>query len=242
MTCNDNVPPIAAGKRSGDIKDKYVLGEVLGEGQFGKARKCTSKATGKVYACKTVSKRKLHHAEDVEDLRREVQIMNHLAGHPNIVKIFDTFEDTKDVHIVMELCTGGELFERIIQEKKYSEKKAADMCRTIVEAVTHMHQMGVMHRDLKPEVMPLPRRAMATLPDRLCSLALSFPLPLHSALFFMLSVHSLISPLPSIVGSPSLPHVFRHPPISVAHAGISAHILNVPLSGMAHVSTDAPYH
>jgi len=144
-------PTFVLGKKSGDIKDKYVLGDVLGEGQFGKARKCTSKATGQVFACKTIPKRKLHHPEDVEDLRREVQIMNHLAGHPNIVKIYDTFEDSKEVHIVMELCTGGELFERIIQEKKYSEKKAADMCRTIVEAVSHMHQMGVMHRDLKPE-------------------------------------------------------------------------------------------
>jgi len=144
-------PTFVLGKKTGDIKDKYTLGEVLGEGQFGKARKCTSKATNQTYACKTVSKRKLHHEEDVEDLRREVQIMNHLAGHPSIVKIFDTFEDSKDVHIVMEICSGGELFERIIQEKKYSEKKAADMCRTIVEAVTHMHQMGVMHRDLKPE-------------------------------------------------------------------------------------------
>jgi len=144
-------PTFVLGKRTPPLTDKYTIGEVLGEGQFGKARAVTSKATGKKYACKTISKRKLQHPDDVGDLRREVQIMQHLAGHPSIVKVFDTFEDSKDVHIIMELCTGGELFERIVQEKKYTEKKAADLARTICEAVSHMHQMGVIHRDLKPE-------------------------------------------------------------------------------------------
>ena len=144
-------PTYVFGKRSGSVTDKYVFGETLGGGQFGKARLVTSKATGEVLACKTLSKRKLTHPDDVEDVRREVKVMSHLAGHFHVVKIYDTFEDAKDCHIIMEICTGGELFERMLQEKKYTEKRAADMVRVIMETIDYMHQMGVIHRDLKPE-------------------------------------------------------------------------------------------
>lgn len=89
--------------------------------------------------------------EDIEDVRREVQIMKHLAGHPNIVTMVNTFEDRYNVHIVMELCSGGELFDRIVDRGHYSEKSAAELIRTIVGVVAHCHNMSVFHRDLKPE-------------------------------------------------------------------------------------------
>ncbi|CAG9464081.1 unnamed protein product [Pedinophyceae sp. YPF-701] len=144
-------PTFVLGKNTGELKAFYNLGAKLGEGQFGIARQAVCKKTGRTMACKTIEKRKLACVEDVEDVRREVQIMNHLAGHSNIVKIEDSFEDRRAVHIVMEMCSGGELFDRIVEAKHYSEKKAADMARTIVEAVAYMHDMGVIHRDLKPE-------------------------------------------------------------------------------------------
>lgn len=89
--------------------------------------------------------------EDIEDVRREVQIMHHLNGHPNIVKLMGAYEDKHDVHLVLELCSGGELFDRIVAKGHYSEKDAAECCRTILKVVAHCHAMGVMHRDLKPE-------------------------------------------------------------------------------------------
>ncbi|KAK4380678.1 hypothetical protein RND71_002540 [Anisodus tanguticus] len=94
---------------------------------------------------------KLNTEEDMEDVRREIQIMHHLAGHPSVVQIVGAYEDAVAVHVVMELCSGGELFDRILQRGHYSEKKAAELARVIVGVVEACHSMGVMHRDLKPE-------------------------------------------------------------------------------------------
>ncbi|KAM7502523.1 hypothetical protein LguiB_001427 [Lonicera macranthoides] len=77
--------------------------------------------------------------------------MNHLPKHLNIVSIKDTFEDDSAVHIVMELCEGGELLDRIENRGHYTERAAASVMRTIVEVVQICHRHGVMHRDLKPE-------------------------------------------------------------------------------------------
>ncbi|KAI5080044.1 hypothetical protein GOP47_0005523 [Adiantum capillus-veneris] len=101
-----------------EVRDTYSLGRELGRGQFGVTRLCTNKATGELFACKSISKRKLTHKEDIEDVRREVQIMHHLTGHPNIVELKGSYEDKNAVHLVMELCAGGELFDRIIAKGK----------------------------------------------------------------------------------------------------------------------------
>ncbi|KAF9601985.1 hypothetical protein IFM89_024531 [Coptis chinensis] len=77
--------------------------------------------------------------------------MHHLSGHKYIVSIKGAYEDSLYVHIVMELCGGGELFDRIIQRGHYSERKAAELTRIIVGVVETCHSLGVMHRDLKPE-------------------------------------------------------------------------------------------
>lgn len=145
-----------------DVTTLYNLGRVLGRGQFGVTRLAEEKGSGEKYACKSISKRKLTYAmkcttscestprysskEDIEDVRREVQIMHHLAGDPNVVKLKGAYEDKSAVHLVMELCAGGELFDRIVAKGSYSEKDAAAMCRTIVKVVAHCHRMGIIHR------------------------------------------------------------------------------------------------
>ncbi|CAL5066972.1 unnamed protein product [Urochloa decumbens] len=133
------------------LKDIYTLGKKLGQGQFGTTYQCVEKETGKQFACKSIAKRKLVTDEDVEDVRREIQIMHHLSGHPNVVSIVGAYEDAVAVHLVMELCAGGELFDRIIQRGHYSEKAAAQLARVIIGVVEACHSLGVMHRDLKPE-------------------------------------------------------------------------------------------
>ncbi|CAN1755506.1 Calcium-dependent protein kinase 8 [Linum perenne] len=134
-----------------DITAHYDLGRELGRGEFGVTYLSTEMTTGDKYACKSISKKKLRTAIDVEDVRREVEIMKHLPHHPNIVSIKDTYEDDSAVHIVMELCEGGELFDRIVARGHYTERAAAAVMRTIVEVVQMCHKHGVMHRDLKPE-------------------------------------------------------------------------------------------
>lgn len=138
-------------RKTGLIKEYYNLGMELGQGQYGTTFLCSEKDTGKKYACKSIAKEKLLVDDDVEDVRREIQIMHHLAGSPNVISIEGAYEDSVAVHVVMELCAGGELFDRIVERGHYTERKAAKLARTIVSAVETCHSLGVMHRDLKPE-------------------------------------------------------------------------------------------
>ncbi|OIT01584.1 PREDICTED: calcium-dependent protein kinase 17-like isoform X1 [Nicotiana attenuata] len=139
------------GRPMEDVRTTYTIGKELGRGQFGVTHLCTHKQSGEQFACKTIAKRKLVNKEDIEDVRREVQIMHHLTGQPNIVELKGAYEDKHSVHLVMELCAGGELFDRIIAKGHYTERAAASLLRTIVQIVHTCHSMGVIHRDLKPE-------------------------------------------------------------------------------------------
>lgn len=118
-----------------DLSVQYDLGRELGRGEFGVTYLCTDVNTGEKYACKSISKTKLRTAVDIDDVRREVEIMKHLPRHPNVVSLKNTYEDDGAVHIVMELCEGGELFDRIVARGHYTERAAAGVMRTIVEVV-----------------------------------------------------------------------------------------------------------
>ncbi|KAL6202778.1 hypothetical protein ACLB2K_026483 [Fragaria x ananassa] len=126
-----------------DISAQYDLGRELGRGEFGVTYLCTDLSSGEKYACKSISKKKLRTAVDIEDVRREVEIMRHLPQHPNIVSLKDTYEDDEAVHIVMELCEGGELFDRIVARGHYTERAAAAVMRTIVEIVQWTSALGL---------------------------------------------------------------------------------------------------
>ncbi|GJM88830.1 hypothetical protein PR202_ga05400 [Eleusine coracana subsp. coracana] len=135
----------------GGIDEKYALDRELGRGEFGVTYLCMDRGTRELLACKSISKRKLRTPVDVEDVRREVAIMRHLPKSPSIVSLREACEDDGAVHLVMELCEGGELFDRIVARGHYTERAAAAVVRTIVEVVQLCHRHGVIHRDLKPE-------------------------------------------------------------------------------------------
>ncbi|XP_024969745.1 calcium-dependent protein kinase 24-like [Cynara cardunculus var. scolymus] len=134
-----------------EIYRRYRFGKELGRGEFGVTYECQDKESGEKVACKKISKSRLRTEIDVEDVRREVDIMRHLPSHPNIVRYKDVFEDKEAIYLVMELCEGGELFDRIVAKGHYTERAAALVTKTIVEVVQVCHKHGVIHRDLKPE-------------------------------------------------------------------------------------------
>lgn len=139
------------GREMEDVRSTYTFGRELGRGQFGVTHLVTHKVTGEKLACKSIATRKLHTEDDIEDVRREVQIMHHLTGHRNIVELKGAYEDRYSVNLLMELCEGGELFDRIIAKGHYSERAATALFRQIITVVHNCHSMGVIHRDLKPE-------------------------------------------------------------------------------------------
>lgn len=134
-----------------NIEDRYLLDRELGRGEFGVTYLCIVRSTRDLLACKSISKRKLRTEVDVEDVKREVAIMRHLPESSSIVTLKEACEDDNAVHLVMELCEGGELFDRIVARGHYTERAAAGVTKTIVEVVQLCHKHGVIHRDLKPE-------------------------------------------------------------------------------------------
>ncbi|KAF3787989.1 Calcium-dependent protein kinase 29 [Nymphaea thermarum] len=134
-----------------NLEDRYVLEERLGSGQFGVIRYCYDKLTGETLACKSISKDLLVTPEDVRSVKLEIEIMAQLSGHPNVVDLKAVFEEEDYVHLVMELCEGGELYQLLEDHKLLSEAEAAVMFKQLMEVLKYCHDKGVMHRDLKPE-------------------------------------------------------------------------------------------
>ncbi|KAL5201180.1 hypothetical protein ABZP36_035534 [Zizania latifolia] len=146
----------AADQTAAGFAERYRLGEELGRGEFGVTRRCTDAVTGEALACKTIRRKRLRRCGgDAEDVRREVEILRRVsalcAGADAVVRLREACEDSDGVHLVMELCEGGELFDRIFARGHYTERAAAKLARTIVGVVQLCHENGVMHRDLKPE-------------------------------------------------------------------------------------------
>ncbi|KAJ9561111.1 hypothetical protein OSB04_006271 [Centaurea solstitialis] len=137
------------------FKDRYEVGEEVGRGHFGYTLSATCKSgdhSGQKVAVKVIPKAKMTTAIAVEDVRREVKILQALAGHDNLVRFYDAFEDDDNVYIVMELCEGGELLDRILARGgKFTEDYAKNVMAQILNVVSFCHLQGVIHRDLKPE-------------------------------------------------------------------------------------------
>lgn len=131
------------------LQDLYSVEEVIGEGGFGRVTRVSRKETGAERACKTVNLKKIGQQE-TEKLLNEVEILKSL-DHPNITKIYDVFRENNKLHIIQELCCGGDLFDKIMEKGFFSENRAAMYMLDIVSAVMHCHERGIVHRDIKPE-------------------------------------------------------------------------------------------
>jgi serine/threonine protein kinase len=140
---------------SKQLISNYELGEEVGRGHFGYTCSAIAKKgslKGQEVAVKVIPKSKMTTAIAIEDVRREVKILRSLTGHKNLVQFYDSYEDEENVYVVMELCKGGELLDRILSRGgKYSEEDAREVMVQILSVTAYCHLQGVVHRDLKPE-------------------------------------------------------------------------------------------
>jgi len=142
----------------------YELQEHLGSGTFATVRAAKEKATGAKYAIKIIDKKAMGAKQDM--MMREVDILKQVK-HGNIIKLKELFESPQKLYLVMELVTGGELFDKIVERGSYSERDASFVMRQIVDACRYLHENNIVHRDLKPEnlLLETPRSDIVKIAD-----------------------------------------------------------------------------
>jgi len=138
-----------------DIDKVYEFKNELGRGAFSIVYLGVNKTTGGKFAVKVINKKDL--GKDYEkNLKMEVDILKKV-NHPNIIALKELFDTPDKLYLVMELVTGGELFDKIVEKGSYTESEASTLVRKIVSAVDYLHGIDIVHRDLKPENLLLKR-------------------------------------------------------------------------------------
>ncbi|KAL3945402.1 MAG: hypothetical protein SGBAC_000535 [Bacillariaceae sp.] len=132
------------------FEDVYLRGKKLGYGAFANVFVGIHKPTGKEYAIKQVDRSKMMWGQR-DALKDEIENMQRVRAGPNIVQLYEVFEAKVYSYLVTEIMTGGELFDRIIEKKTFTEEEARSCCGCILSALEFMHKQRVAHRDLKPE-------------------------------------------------------------------------------------------
>ncbi|NXV07195.1 KS6A3 kinase, partial [Cettia cetti] len=130
-------------RNSIQFTDGYEVKEDIGVGSYSVCKRCVHKASNMEYAVKIIDKSKRDPTEEIEILLRYGQ-------HPNIITLKDVYDDGKYVYVVTELMKGGELLDKILRQKFFSEREASAVLFTITKTVEYLHAQGVVHRDLKP--------------------------------------------------------------------------------------------
>uniref|UniRef100_A0A8C1MAA7 Calcium/calmodulin-dependent protein kinase 1Da n=1 Tax=Cyprinus carpio TaxID=7962 RepID=A0A8C1MAA7_CYPCA len=135
-------------KQVDDIKEMFEFKEVLGTGAFSEVVLAEERSTGKMFAVKCIPKKALKGKES--SIENEIAVLRKIK-HENIVALEDIYESSNHLYLIMQLVSGGELFDRIVEKGFYTEKDASTLIRQVLDAVNYLHSMGIVHRDLKPE-------------------------------------------------------------------------------------------
>uniref|UniRef100_W5LAE5 Calcium/calmodulin-dependent protein kinase 1Da n=1 Tax=Astyanax mexicanus TaxID=7994 RepID=W5LAE5_ASTMX len=135
-------------KQVDDVKKIFEFKEILGTGAFSEVVLAQERATGKMFAVKCIPKKALKGKES--SIENEIAVLRKIK-HENIVALEDIYESSDHLYLIMQLVSGGELFDRIVEKGFYTEKDASTLIRQVLDAVNYLHSMGIVHRDLKPE-------------------------------------------------------------------------------------------
>jgi serine/threonine protein kinase len=136
------------------VGGEYELGKTIGRGHFSKVKIGVHVRTKQQVAVKVMERKALQDENMEEQVKREIAIMRKL-NHPNITKLFDVFQTRRHVYLILELVTGGELFDKIVQCKRFTEEMGRKYFQQLVLGTLYCHLHGVAHRDLKPENLML---------------------------------------------------------------------------------------
>jgi 5'-AMP-activated protein kinase catalytic alpha subunit len=132
----------------------YLLGKNIGEGTFGKVKLGTHVLTGERVAIKVLEKQMISDVSDVERVAREIHILKKIR-HPHIIQLYEIIETPKQLYLIMEYASGGELFDFIVARSRVPEREACQLLLQIIGGVEYLHSLRIAHRDLKPENMLL---------------------------------------------------------------------------------------
>eukprot|EP00804_Cyclotella_cryptica_P029998 CCRYP_013449-RA/>CCRYP_013449-RA protein AED:0.08 eAED:0.08 QI:0/0.5/0.33/1/0.5/0.33/3/3224/516 len=135
-----------------ELYSKYEIAEVLGVGSTSICHRCTEIATGQSRACKIIDKTEIdpQYQAMMDQFYMEIKTLRSLR-HPNIIQLYDVYISDAKIFIIMELMTGGELFDYVVQKGTLTEEEASRIVRMVTSALVYMHSKNVIHRDLKPE-------------------------------------------------------------------------------------------
>lgn len=146
------------------LKNRFEICKKLGQGTYGKVQLGINKESGQQVAIKTIKKSKIETEADLIRIRREIQIMSSVQ-HPNIIHIYEVFENKEKMVLVMEIAAGGELYDYLSERQKLEEKEARRVFRQIATAVFYCHKHNICHRDLKLENILLDEDGCAKIAD-----------------------------------------------------------------------------
>ncbi|XP_023174317.2 mucin-5AC isoform X2 [Drosophila hydei] len=146
------------------LRQRFDIIKKLGQGTYGKVQLGINKETGQEVAIKTIKKCKIEAEADLVRIRREVQIMSSVQ-HPNIIHIYEVFENREKMVLVMEFAAGGELYDYLSERKVLSEEEARRIFRQVATAVYYCHKHKICHRDLKLENILLDEQGNAKIAD-----------------------------------------------------------------------------
>ena len=128
----------------------FEIGKPLGKGKFGRVYLARERSTGFVCALKVLHKSELQQGKVEKQVRREIEIQSNLR-HPNILRLYGHFHDSKRVFLIIEFAAKGELYKMLRKENRFPEWKAAQYIAQMAAALKYLHRKHVMHRDIKPE-------------------------------------------------------------------------------------------